>query len=574
MQPITARLLPARRLPFTATAIPLIMLFAFFLMGLSGEAAAEKRLALVASVDRYDNLPAARNPAKAAADARAVGAALERLGFDVEFAENLDLGGFNRVWAGFLARVASGDVAAFHFSGHGVELSGASFLVPRDAPNPSPDGEQSLSDASISLDSLLDDLHRRTPRLSLVILNASHDNPFADPRGAAVGASRGLGRLELPKGSFVMSSAGVRQAALDRLSERDADPHSVYVRTLLPLLSAPGLSLSGVARMASARTRALTLKTGRPQTPVHFDETLEDIRLRETDPPGAASESAADESDWPGTAAQLAPPASSSLSPLPSPGESFRDCPRCPQMIVVPAGSFMMGCSPDEAPSSPGQCPPSEIPRHRVTIGRPFAVGRFAVTFAEWDACVADGGCGGYLPARHGWSRSDRPVINVSRDDAKAYLAWLSARTGKTYRLPSEAEREYATRAGSATAFWWGDRITPRLANYNGRAAPYRSGARRRKYRRRTVPVKSFRRNPWGLYQVHGNVWEWVEDCWNPTYAGAPTDGSAWLTGDCSRHALRGGSWSSEARKLRASNRGWTYPGRSIEFGFRVARTL
>src|SRR5262249_23239796 len=141
----------------------------------------------------------------------------------------------------------------------------------------------------------------------------------------------------------------------------------------------------------------------------------------------------------------------------------FKECDTCPEMIVVPAGSFMMG-----SPESEEKRSSDEGPQHRVTFSRQFAVGKFAVTFAEWDACVADGGCKGYKPADQGWVRGKRPVINVGWDDVKAYVAWLSRKTGRTYRLLSDAEREYVTRAGTTTPFWWGSTISTSQANYDG----------------------------------------------------------------------------------------------------------
>lgn len=250
------------------------------------------------------------------------------------------------------------------------------------------------------------------------------------------------------------------------------------------------------------------------------------------------------------------------------PGEVFRECDKCPEMVVVPAGSFMMG-----SPSNEAGRYDNENPQHSVTISRPFAVGRFAVTFEEWDACVADGGCNGYEPKDEGWGRGRQPVINVSWDDAKAYVAWLSRKTGMTYRLLTEAEREYAARAKAATPFWWGTSIATSQANYDGRGI-YGSGAKG-EYRQKTVAVDSFQPNPWGLYQVHGNVWEWVWDCYHGSYAGAPTDGSAWASGDCGSRVVRGGSWNSDPRFLRAALRYWYPSDYRISFlGFRLARTL
>jgi formylglycine-generating enzyme required for sulfatase activity len=250
------------------------------------------------------------------------------------------------------------------------------------------------------------------------------------------------------------------------------------------------------------------------------------------------------------------------------PKDGFKECATCPEMVVVPAGSFTMG-----SPESEQSRSSDESPQHVVTFARQFAVGRFALTFDEWDACVADGGCNRYKPSDQGWGRRRRPVINVSWDDAKAYVAWLSRKTGKTYRLLSEAEREYVTRAGTTTPFWWGSSISMSQANYNGNYA-YGGGAKG-EYRAKTLPVDTFQPNPWGLYQVHGNVWEWVEDCWNDSYRGAPSDGSAWTSGDCSRGVVRGGSWDLDPQFLRSANRyRRTTDDRSTYLGFRVGRTL
>ena len=252
------------------------------------------------------------------------------------------------------------------------------------------------------------------------------------------------------------------------------------------------------------------------------------------------------------------------------PKDSFKECDACPEMVVVQVGRFTMG-----SPVSEENRDDDEGPRHRVTFARQFGVGRFAVTFDEWNACVADGGCNGYRPSDQGWGRGRLPVINVSWNDAKTYVTWLSRKTGKTYRLLSEAEREYVTRAGTTTPFWWGSQSSTSLANYNGNYS-YGNGPKG-EFRQRTLPVDSFSPNPWGLYQVHGNVWEWVEDCYNKNYDGAPSDGSAWTSGDCSLRVLRGGSWVNDPEHLRSANREGNTTVVDVRvnlYGFRVARTL
>jgi formylglycine-generating enzyme required for sulfatase activity len=249
-------------------------------------------------------------------------------------------------------------------------------------------------------------------------------------------------------------------------------------------------------------------------------------------------------------------------------GDSFRDCPDCPEMVVIPPGSFTMGSAEGEAGRDA-----SEGPRHQVNIAKSFAVGRFPVRFAEWEACLKGRGCSGYNPDDAGWGRGDMPVINVSWNDAKAYTAWLSRQTGKSYRLLSESEREYVTRAGTLTPFWWGSAITPEQANYNSKYA-YTSNGQKGEYRARTMPVWSFMPNPWGLYQVHGNVWEWVEDCWHENYNGAPADGTAWNARDSCRHVLRGGSWDMIPQALGSAYRTSFSPSyRYSTIGFRVAKS-
>ena len=256
-------------------------------------------------------------------------------------------------------------------------------------------------------------------------------------------------------------------------------------------------------------------------------------------------------------------------------GDSFKECADCPEMVVVPPGSFVMGSPLNEPgrgfivglPNEPQI--DGEGPQRQVRFERRFAVGKFAVTFAEWDACVADGGCNRHRPYDVDWGRGKLPVINVSWNHAKAYVAWLSQKTGKPYRLLSEAEREYVTRAGTTTPYWWGSTISPQQANYKTAAFVRFSD-------QRTVPVDSFAPNPWGLYQVHGNVYDWVEDCWNDTYRDAPTDGAARISADCVRHVIRGGSFDDFPASLRSAGRGWVSPPSrgAILIGFRVARAL
>ena len=256
----------------------------------------------------------------------------------------------------------------------------------------------------------------------------------------------------------------------------------------------------------------------------------------------------------PGAASALSPERERALKPK----DMFKECTNCPQMMVVPAGSFTMG----SPVSEPGRTS-DEGPQHTVTLTRQFAVGQFELTFDEWDACVAGGGCNGYKPSDQGWGRGRRPAF--SWDDANAYVAWLSKLTGKSYRLLSEAEYEYATRAGTQTAYPWGNAIGKNNANCKRCGSQWDD--------RQTAPVGSFAANGFGLYDMVGNVWEWTEDCYHDSYNGAPADGSPWTSGDCSARIVRGGSFFDIG--LRSANRaGLTTGFRGSLCGFRVGRTL
>ena len=251
------------------------------------------------------------------------------------------------------------------------------------------------------------------------------------------------------------------------------------------------------------------------------------------------------------------------LEPTPSPlteasasspaGYKFKDCDFCPPLVVVPNGEFNMGSNEH----------PHEKPTHKVRISRPFAIGQYEVTYAEWDRCVEAGACR-YRPEHQG--SPDDAIGNLSWDDAATYLKWLSEKTGQVYRLPSEAEWEYAARAGSGKRFWWGDEAGSGKAN----CSDCGSGTNGQ-----PAAVGSYTPNAFGLYDTAGNIAEWVQDCWNESYLGAPVDGSAWMKGNCGLHGLRGGSFGNKATYVRSSSR-FRYDSdvRYEANGFRVLREL
>lgn len=254
------------------------------------------------------------------------------------------------------------------------------------------------------------------------------------------------------------------------------------------------------------------------------------------------------------------PPAQAMAAPASAPairpgdGEGFRDCPECPSMIMVPAGDFVLG----------GGDPIEDAHKRPVTIAKPFAAGRFEVTYAEWSACVKEEACPSHVTVPTDGAQA--PVAGVNHGDAKRYVQWLAAKTGKSYRLPSEAEWEYLARAGTTTTFWWGNEAGKGKANCFGCGSLWDG--------KRAAPVGSFAANAFGLFDTAGNVWEWVEDCYEPdaykTHQGypAPVAGS----GFCDR-VLRGGGWDIGPTGIRPTFRFGADPQNRFKFyGFRVVR--
>jgi len=238
-------------------------------------------------------------------------------------------------------------------------------------------------------------------------------------------------------------------------------------------------------------------------------------------------------------------------SSSPSPAASPIALQLIPEMVSIPGGTFAMGSEDD----------PSEKLMHRVTI-KPFAISKFPITVREWNACVAARSCT-YVPA----GKDDAPVANLSWADAQQFVEWLSKVTQRSFRLPSEAEWEYAARGGTRTKFWWGDQLQADMANCKGCNQPYDAS--------QPLKVGSFKPNPFGLYDMGGNIHQWVADCWHKNYQGAPADGSPRVDNDCLTHVMRSGSWKNDPSYVRPSSRdqydtGVRYP----THGFRVAHSL
>ena len=538
-------------------------------------------------------------------DARAVAGKLRGLGFAVVQGLDLDEDAFWAKVEEFAARTKGAEAALLFYAGHGVQVDGENYLIPVDAG--SLESKADLRRATLKLDDVLEMMGGEK---NLVFLDACRNNPLGrglrsrgNGQGMAAVSVESLGR------EFLIAYAAAKgQTAAD-----GEGGNSPYTQALLKHLGTPGVSVDD---MLTKVTREVAALTGRKQIPWK-NSSLEELFYFApgvvgpiTDPVGggvsggpvggggcdvellklswAAAKDSGDEEtvkafitdheSCRGAGALVA--AARNLleeleqGPTLKAGDRFRDCAECPQMVVIPAGSFMMG-----SPESEEGRNDYEGPEHRVEIREPFAVGAYEVTRDEYGTFVEEtghaGGPGCYVWTGSEWKEQEgvgwrnpgysqtgrNPVACVNWEDARAYVEWLSRKTGERYRLLSEAEWEYAARAGTRTRYSFGDDITPNDANYGNI--------------RKTQPAGSYRANGYGLYDMHGNVYEWVEDCWNGSYRGAPTDGKAWESGDCSRRVLRGGSWYSFPRNLRSANRSWDDTGyRGSNDGFRVARTL
>ena len=574
--------------------LPLLITLGLTLGG--GFANAAARVALVIGNSNYPAVGTLANPAN---DATAVATELQSLGFTVDLEIDLNAQAFRDTLKGFADEAAGAEIAIVYYAGHGVEFDGINYLVPTDA--------RIAKKADVRFEAIsLEDVRQAASgasKLRLIILDACRNNPF--PMAGKDGQralSRGLSKVEPNANELIAYSARENTVA----SDGDGD-NSPFATSLLKRLGEPGIEENFLFR----RVRDDVLQaTGKAQEPFvygtlgveeiflhpgapaaepqpqplpatldagaewnvvkssHSAKVLKAFREKYADDPvysalaeerlalfvpkPAVVPAAPAEPQKPGCADILV--SVSGRQECLKAGDVFRDVDNAPSMVVVPAGQFNMG-----SPAGEANREVNEGPRHTVTIAAAFAVGRFEVTFDEWDACAKANACDNSA-YDNGWPRGKRPAINISWLDAKQYVAWLSKQTGKAYRLLSEAEWEYAARAGAPSAYGFGDAITPAQARYDGKE---------------TVGVGTFEANAFGLYDMHGNVWEWVADCFAETYKGAADDGTAVGGADCDARVYRGGSWFSQSWKVRAAYRAKGAPGyRDNEVGFRVARAI
>jgi len=575
----------------------LMALFVLLLVA-AWPAVAAKR-ALVIGIDGYRNVTPLKN---ARADAESMQRALAAAGYAVSLYDK-DLGqvALKDALRVFRNQVQGGDEVVVFFSGHGVQLSGVNYLLPADVRG---DDEEQVKDDGIPLWKILTDLKERKPALTLAIIDACRNNPF-EGKGKTLGG-KGLAATSAATGQMVIYAAGEGQKALDRLSNDDPVRNGLFTRVFVREMEKPGVPVHQVLKNVREEVARLAGKIGYEQVPATYDQVLGDFYFRPPLIAGSKEEPVTPVAvpQRPSVASEPAPPA----KPQNAPPSVSRDCPECPEMVVIPAGSFEMGSPAGEAGHHE-----SEEPVHRVQIGKSFALGKTEVTVGEFRAFVRatsyrtdaetnsgeKPGClsgdtgiffrgptdwrSGRYWDNPGFSQSDKhPVVCVSWNDAKAYIEWLKQKSGKEYRLSSEAEWEYAARGGTQTSRYWGDSLNDacRHANVADKTKGPDWSWRPKAVECSdeyffTAPVGSFEANQFKLHDMIGNAWEWVEDCWHGNYTGAPSDGRAWTESSCVHRVFRGGSFNSAPAVVRTAIRSGGSPNyRSHNVGFRLARTL
>ncbi|MFM8331237.1 MAG: SUMF1/EgtB/PvdO family nonheme iron enzyme [Candidatus Methylumidiphilus sp.] len=520
--------------------------------------ATERRVALVIGNSGYRHAQRLDN---ADNDAQLIAKTLQNLGFALVGGKallDLDKSAMDQAVQAFGSDLRPDSVALFYYAGHGNQIGNANYLLPVDA---NPFKPSDFDFQTLEATKVLKQMQDAGTRLNIVILDACRTNPFGG-RGLLRAGEAGLAQMEPPAGTLIAYAAGVGKAAQDG----PAGGNSPYTRALAQAMRQSGLTL-----WETFNAVGLEVKQGTDgvQTPWISNEPIQGSFCFAGCAAGgeSATERQLRERIRQLEAAQTVPPAPPVVpvvKPPPQPQPSKPDFGIV--MLRLSGGTLQMGCGPNEA-----GCDNDEKPRHAVRVPA-FALGKTEVTQGQWKAVM------GSNPSNFKNCGDNCPVENVSWNDVQTFIAKLNAQTADGYRLPSEAEWEYAARAGTTTAFSTGDCISTTQANYDGTSDYNGCGAKTGVYLEKTQPVGSYPANPWGLHDMHGNVREWVQDCWHDSYQGVPTDGSAWDGGaDCadSRRVLRGGSWYGYPRYLRSANRDRIDTGdRDYYVGFRLARTL
>jgi formylglycine-generating enzyme required for sulfatase activity len=541
-------------------------LLAFISAMIALSAVAQQRETRLALVIGNANYPDASTPlSHVVEDARSLAQEFRRTGFEVDLKENLGRNEMQRAIEALNGKIKNGSTVLFYFAGFGIQVARQTFLMPINAQAWT---ESEVRRDGFNLEEVVAQFHRKGARTKIVIIDAARRNPFERRFRAA---PAGLAALETPENSIAVFSADLGKVIIENPSGT-----SLFTSELLKELRVPN---SAVGELFNHLRLGVARASNNEQIPWVSSSLIDEFYFAV----GSSTSSAGTPA---GTADGADVPLSKEREALLKPKDSFKECSDCPEMVLIPAGEFMMG-SPKSEPERYAQ----EGPQHRAKIGHAFALGKLKVTREQFDAFVREtnysigDSCytieSGQVEERAGRSfrnpgfvqENNHPAVCVNWDDAKAYVAWLARKTGKNYRLPSESEWEYAARAGTTTPFWWGTTITTEQANYDG--STIYDGGSKGENREKTVAADDFKPNAWGLYQVHGNAFEWVEDCWNENYTNAPTDGSAMVAGNCTRRVRRAGAWNYPASTLRSAYRD-SRPAstRGSNLSFRVARTV
>jgi len=505
--------------------------------------AAERRVALVIGNAVYEGEKSLSNPGNDASD---VAALLSRLGFNggrVVPRFNLGRRAMNAAIQDFMSHAESADLAVVYYSGHGMQTGGESFLIPTDARI---QNERDVRSDGIRLGELMEDLEGRRIRHTLIVLDACRDNPY---RTRTKSGSKGLAPPKEMNGAYLVAYA----TADGKTADDGTGRNGTYTAELLRHLGKPGASLRDAVEDTQL---AVETSSKGQQRPKIYGDSVKFRNVYLAGIPGAQVASLRPEPVQQAVESAAVQSGSAALQAN-AVGHVFKDCADCPVMVVIPGGNFQMGSNERS----------DEKPIHSVSIQR-FALGKYEVTQGQWKAVM------GSNPSRDSQCGDNCPVEKVSWDDIQQYIQKLNRQTGQSYRLPSEAEWEYAARAGTSSEYWWGDSASHEYANY-GKDECCGGLTYGHDQWVNTAPVGQFPANAFGLYDMHGNVWEWVQDGYHDSYSGAPSNGSAWEAGRAQEHrVLRGGGWYDSPASLRSAIRYGQSPFiRLISNGFRLART-
>ena len=518
----------------------ILLLLCCYFFSFSCYSKQEQRFALVIGNSEYKVSPL-KNPVN---DSRDMANSLREYGFSVIERNNLTVKQIGSTLREFRSKLTPGSVALVFYAGHGIQIKGENYLPAVDADIVS---EEDVPNQSLSTRQIMDVLADAKSRMNLVFLDACRDNPFARSFRSS---SRGLGRESAPSGTLISFATRPGSTAADgdgrnglytsvllqQIKNSDHQPIEQILKRLVTGVKTaskgqqePWMEGSIEGDFCFGMCNAGTAMNSPQNSPANLTNTQ--------------------------TNTQTNTMAASIYQPkLPNERQSFKDCKDCPEMLQIPAGIFQMGDRGSPLSYSSAPTDRHALPQHGVSVSS-FLMGKYEVTQEQWQAVM------GNLPSKT--QISALPVENISWDESQEFVKKLSQKTGKRYRLPTEAEWEYAARGGNENDYPFGP-----SQNEFGQYAWFKGNSDNKSH-----PVGEKLPNNFGLYDIFGNVWEWTQDCWNPNYVRAPTDGSAWTTGDCSRRGMRGGSWYSIQPDLNASGRNWDatsvkFPG----FGIRVAR--